>query len=163
MEEDLLPILHDIQFLHDFPDEYLEPLASIASIRDYQAGAVAFREGQKETRLYLIVKGVVSLEFCTPGQGCIRFQTVGAGELLGWSPILGLNEVTATARILEPARLLVIEARQLAALCEHNPRFGYEFMRRTALALSQRLNATRLQLVDVYRHELPVVTDRGEG
>ncbi len=163
MEEHLLPIIREIHFLHDFPDDYLEPLASIASIQDYQAGAIAFREGQKETRLYLIIKGVVSLEFCTPGQGCKRFQTVGAGELLGWSPILGLNEVTATARVLEPAKLLVIEARQLAALCEHNPRFGYEFMRRTALALSQRLNATRLQLVDVYRHELPVVTDRGGG
>jgi len=163
MEEDLLPIIREIQFLHDFPNDYLQPLASIASVQDYQAGAIAFREGQKETRLYLIIKGVVSLEFCTPGQGCKRFQTVGAGELLGWSPILGLNEVTATARVLEPARLLVIEARQLAALCEHNPRFGYEFMRRTALALSQRLNATRLQLVDVYRHELPVVADRGEG
>ena len=163
MENNLLSILRDIQFLHDLPDQYLEPLASIASLRDYQAGAIAFREGQKETRVYLIVNGVVALEFCTPGQGCKRFQTVGAGELLGWSPILGLNEVTATARVLEPSRLVVIEARQLAALCEHNPRFGYEFLRRTALALSQRLNATRLQLLDVYRHELPVVSDRGEG
>jgi len=163
MEEDLLPIIREIQFLHDFPDDYLEPLASVARVQAYQAGAIAFREGQRETRLYLIIKGVVSLEFCTPGQGCKRFQTVGAGELLGWSPILGLDEVTATARVLEPARLLVIEARQLAAICEHNPRFGYEFMRRTALALSQRLNATRLQLLDVYHHELPVVADRGES
>jgi CRP/FNR family cyclic AMP-dependent transcriptional regulator len=163
MEQDLLPIIRDIQFLHDFPDDYLEPLASVARVQDYPAGAIAFREGQKETRLYLIIKGVVSLEFCTPGLGCKRFQTVGAGELLGWSPILGLTEVTATARVLEPAKLLVIDAHQLAALCEHNPRFGYEFMRRTALALSHRLSATRLQLLDVYQHELPVVTDRGEG
>jgi len=162
MEQDLLPIIREIQFLHDLPDDYLEPLAAIASIQDYQAGAFAFREGQKETRFYLIIKGVVSLEFCTPGLGCKRLQTVGAGELLGWSPILGLTEVTATARVLEPTRLLVIDARQLAALCEHNPRFGYELMRRTALALSQRLSATRLQLLDVYQHELPVLPDRAE-
>ena len=125
-----------------------------AGTREHEPGAIVFREGQKETRFYLIVNGRVSLEFCTPGLGCKRLQTVGAGELLGWSPILGLSEMTATARVLEPTTLLVIDARQLVTLCEHNPRFGYEFMRRTALALSQRLSATRLQLLDVYQHEL---------
>ena len=59
-------------------------------------------------------------------------------------------------RVLEPTTVLVLDARQLVTLCEHNPRFGYEFMRRTALALSQRSSATRLQLLDVYHHELPV-------
>ena len=82
MEQDLLPIIRDIQFLHDFPDDYLEPLAAIASIQDYQPGAFAFREGQKETRFYLIIKGVVSLEFCTPGLGCKRLQTVGRNSLV---------------------------------------------------------------------------------
>ena len=38
--------------------------------------------------------------------------------------------MTATARVLEPTTLLVLDARQLVTLCEHNPRFGYEFMRR---------------------------------
>ena len=135
MEQDLLPIIRDIQFLHDFPDAYLEPLASVASLKEYPPGSVVFREGQKAETLFLVVTGAVSLEFCTPGLGCKRLQTVGAGELLGWSPILGLIEMTATARVLAPTTLLVIDANQLVALCEHNPRFGYEFMRRTALAL----------------------------
>jgi CRP-like cAMP-binding protein len=159
MEEDLLNIIRDVHFLHDFPDDYLEPIASVASLKEYAPGVFVFREGQRHSKLYLIVKGAVSLEFCTPGQGCTRFQTVGAGELLGWSPVLGLSDMTATARVLEPTTLLVLDARQLVTLCEHNPRFGYEFMRRTALALSQRLSATRLQLLDVYHHELPVIPE----
>jgi CRP/FNR family transcriptional regulator, cyclic AMP receptor protein len=163
MQEDFLNLLRDIHFLRDFPDDYLEPLASVASLKTCSPGAIVFREGRKESRLYLIVKGSVSLEFCTPGVGCKRLQTVGTGELLGWSPILGLAEMTATARVLEPTTLLVIDARQLVALCEHNPRFGYEFMRRTALALSQRLTATRLQLLDIYHHELPVILEHGEA
>jgi CRP-like cAMP-binding protein len=157
MEQDLLPILRDIQFLHDFPDAYLEPLCSVASLKECSPGVVVFREGQKEERVYLIVSGAISLEFCAPGVGCKRLQTVGAGELLGWSPILGLKEVSATARVLERSILVVIDAKQLLALCEHNPRFGYDFMRRTALALTQRLSATRLQLLDIYQHELPTV------
>ena len=163
MPEDILAILRDIHFLHDFPDDYLEPLSSVASLKTCAPGSIVFREGQKESRLYLIVEGSVSLEYCTPGLGCKRLQTVAAGELLGWSPILGLAEMTATARVLEPATLLILDARQLITLCEHNPRFGYEFMRRTALALSQRLSATRLQLLDIYHHELPVVPEQREA
>jgi CRP-like cAMP-binding protein len=162
MGEDLLDVIRNIHFLHDFPDAYLEPLATVASIKECAPGVVVFREGQKESRLYLVVKGAVSLEYCTPGMGCKRLQTVGTGELLGWSPVLGLSDMTATARVLEATRLLVLDARQLVTLCEHNPRFGYEFMRRTALALSQRLSATRLQLLDVYHQELPVVPEERE-
>lgn len=157
MAENMLAVLHEIRFLHDFPDAFLEPLASVAQLRDCSPGTVVFREGQRESNIHLVVEGAVSLEFCTPGTGCRRLQTVGRGELLGWSPVLGLGEMTATARVLAPTTLLVLDARQLATLCEHNPRFGYEFMRRTALALSQRLSATRLQLLDVYHHELPAV------
>ncbi|MFO0891174.1 MAG: Crp/Fnr family transcriptional regulator [Isosphaeraceae bacterium] len=163
MADELLAVLREIHFLHDFPDAYLEPLASIASLRRYAPGTLVFREGQKESNLHLIVDGAVSLEFCTPGLGCKRLQTVGGGELLGWSPLLGLGEMSATARVLRPTTLLVVDARQLLALCEHNPRFGYELMKRTALALSQRLSATRLQLLDVYRHDLPVIPESTEA
>jgi CRP-like cAMP-binding protein len=159
MDEQLLSILREIHFLRDFPDEDLAPLSSVAYLKHCLPGTVVFREGQKEEHLHLIVEGAVALEFCTPGLGCKRLQTVGAGELLGWSPILGLGAMTATARVIEPTTLLVLDARQLVTLCEHNPRFGYDFMRRTALALSQRLSATRLQLLDIYRHELPVPPD----
>lgn len=157
MADDLPGVLREIRFLHDFPDAYLEPLASVASLRRCPPGTVVFREGQRESNIHLVVEGSVSLECCTAGTGCRRLHTVGRGELLGWSPVLGLGAMTATARVLDPTILLVIDARQLAALCEHNPRFGYEFMRRTALALSQRLSATRLQLLDVYHHALPAV------
>jgi len=160
MEQDLLTTLRNIQFLHDLPDEYLEPISSVAHTKEYRAGTVIFREGQKESEIYLMFKGAVALEMCAPGQGCQQLQTVGAGELLGWSPLLGFDRVTATARALEPTKVIVIDARQLLALCEHNPRFGYEFMRRTALALTSRLLAARLHLLDVYKAEIPILPDR---
>ena len=97
------------------------------------------------------------------GRETKRLQTVGKGELLGWSPLLGQVEMTATARAMQPTRLVSIDATQLLALCEHNPRFGLEFMKRTAQALSKRLSATRLQLLDVYNDELPVTPTGREG
>jgi CRP-like cAMP-binding protein len=92
-------------------------------------------------------------------------MTVGAGDLLGISPVLGQTRMTATARTVAPTQALQLNVGQILTLCEHNPRFGYEFMRRAALAVAKRLNATRLQLIDVFGAQMPDVAGvrRDEG
>jgi CRP-like cAMP-binding protein len=62
--------------------------------------------------------------------------------------------MTASARALTDVTVAAIDARGLLALCDNDPRFGYHFMKRTVAALAARLQATRLQLLDVYRAEL---------
>jgi CRP-like cAMP-binding protein len=69
----------------------------------------------------------VSLEICAPGVGCRRILTVAAGELLGWSPVLGQEYMTASARALTPTKVVAADAREILAICDQNPRFGYEF------------------------------------
>jgi hypothetical protein len=56
-----------------------------------------------------------------------------------------------------------INGGQIVTLCEHNPRFGYIFMRRAALAISKRLSATRMQLLDVFGTEMPTVAEEEAG
>jgi CRP-like cAMP-binding protein len=151
----MLDSLREVRFLHDFEEADLKPIADIAVEQHLPAGAVLFREGQDHARIYLIREGSVALEVKVSGRQTKRLQTVGTGELLGWSPLLGQLEMTATARALVPTAIIAIDANQLSVLCTHQPRFGLEFMKRTAQALSQRLTATRLQLLDVYNQELP--------
>ena len=151
----ILEILRELRFLHGVGDEVLSTIASIAELREIPVGSVVFREGQSESHIYLVVSGSVTLEVRLTGREPRRIQSVGAGELLGWSPVLGQITMTATARAAEPTRLIAVDGTQLLTLCEHNPKFGYEFMKRTALALATRLSATRLQLLDVYGHQLP--------
>jgi CRP/FNR family transcriptional regulator, cyclic AMP receptor protein len=151
----ILEILRGLRFLHGVGDEVLSTIASVAELREVPAGTVVFREGQSEAHIYLVVTGGVALEIRLTGRDAKRIQTVGPGELLGWSPVLGQISMTATARVVEATKLIAVDATQLATLCEHNPKFGYEFMKRTALALATRLSATRLQLLDVYGHQLP--------
>jgi CRP-like cAMP-binding protein len=158
----LLDTLKSVRFLHDIANEHLRQIASVAELRDFPANAVVFREGQISLFLYLVVQGNVSLEINVPDRGRIRFETVGSGELLGWSPLLQAGPMTATARSLVPTQLIVLNAAQVKALCAHDTGFGYELVQRAAQALSQRLAATRLQLLDVYRDLLPVATDEGE-
>jgi CRP-like cAMP-binding protein len=161
--DDMLETLRGVHFLHDIDEAHLRPMASVAQLRSLPAKTVLFREGQDHREIYLVLEGSIALEVRVSGRDSKRLQTVGKGELLGWSPLLGQVEMTATARALQPARLIAIDATQLLAICEHDPRFGLEFMRRTAQALSQRLSATRLQLLDVYSDELPVAPAGQEG
>lgn len=119
-------------------------------------------KGDRLSRIFLVLEGNVALEVGVPGQGARRIHTIGAGELLGWSPVLEQGPMTATGRALAPTQVVAIDAFQVLALCHRDSAFGFAFMRRTAGALAQRLNATRLQLLDVYRHDLPVVAGAQE-
>lgn len=149
----LMETLRDLDFLHEISDEHLEEIAAVSQLVEFPDGTVIFRVGDAATDIYLITRGNVSLEICAPGIGCRRILTVGQGELLGWSPLLEQPRLTATARTLSPTQAVKISGGQVLALCEHNPRFGFEFMRRAALALAKRLSAARVQLLDVYGPE----------
>jgi CRP-like cAMP-binding protein len=162
-EPTLLETLRQIRFLEGVTAEQLHQVASVAHLEEYHPGALIFREGERLARIFLVADGSVSLEICAPGQGCRRIQTIGPGELLGWSPVLSQGPMTATARAIVPARLAVLDAAQVVALCQHDPAFCLTFLWRTAEALASRLNATRLQLLDVYRSELPGVAGIHEG
>jgi CRP-like cAMP-binding protein len=162
-EPTLLEVLHRIRFLDGIAVEDLRRIASVARLHSYQPGAVLFREGDCVTHVFLVAEGNVALEVGVPGCGPRRIHTVGTGELLGWSPVLDQGPMTATGRALVPTQVVAIDAFQVLALCHQDPDFGYAFMRRTARALAQRLNATRLQLLDVYRTEFPEVARTPEG
>jgi CRP-like cAMP-binding protein len=149
--------LREIRFLHDMGPMHLEQIANISRFRDYNEGDIVFRQGDVAQHLYLIVHGNVSLEICAASIGCKQILTLGPGELLGWSSVLEQSCYTARARALDVTRLVEINVGQFLTICERDPQFGYELMRRTALALAKRLSVTRMQMLDVYGSGLPVL------
>lgn len=156
MSEAVTPeFLKTLAFLAPATDEELRLLIPVARIDSYSAGKTLFREGEQISQVFIVTAGVVSLEINGPDHRPRRFQTAGPGELLGWSPVLGTGAMTASARALTDVKVVAIDARALLDVCDKNPQFGFQFMRRVAIALAARLNATRLQLLDIYRHELP--------
>lgn len=155
---ELMDALRDVRFLHGVADEHLVELAKIAKLVSFKSNEIIFREGEVAAKAYLVMSGRVSLQICAPSVGCRNILTLGPGEILAWSAVLDQTLLTATARAVESATLVEVHAGLLHGLCDHDPRFGYEFMRRTALALAKRLNATRLQLLDVYG--APAITEK---
>jgi CRP-like cAMP-binding protein len=153
----LTETLADIQFLRDIDSEHLERIADIANVRDFDDHEIVFREGQPAANLYLVQSGEVSLEICASGAGCRQILTLGPGDLLGWSSLLDQACYTARARAAEPTRLVEINVAKLKEISDRDSQFGYELMRRTAVALAKRLSGTRMQLLNVYGDQLPVI------
>ena len=156
-----LETLKRIQFVQDLSDDHLQRLAEMAEIKEFPADGVVFREGQQSSSVYLVVRGTLALQFNVPTRRMMPFQTAGAGELLGWTPVLGPGPLTATARVLTPSTLVVLDVAQLRSLCAGDPTFGSAFMHHLAWALATRLSATRLFLMDLYREDqLPAQQER---
>ena len=130
--------------------ENLSQLLSQATIIHLSGGEFLFREGERDDRVFLLLDGQVDLAMTVPGRGLVRVLSLGAGEIIAWSSILGDGLMTCSAVCTKPAALLSVDCEQLRMAIETNQRFGYEFMNMMASALARRLLATRLQLLDLF-------------
>jgi CRP-like cAMP-binding protein len=151
----IVETLRGVEFLRDIADEYLERLAEIARPVEFRARTEMFHETDKAKDVYLIVSGNVSLYMCTQKVGCRQLMEVGAGQFVGWSPLVERPRLSDTALTLTPTEALAINGEKLLALCREVPEFGFEFMRRAAMTLSDRLSATRVQLLERSGQDLP--------
>ena len=160
---ELIKTLQETCFLHDFNLRHLEQIANIAQICDFDTNDVVFREGQPAESVYVVIFGKLSLELSPSTMYRKQLVSVGPGEMLGWSSLVEHPRFAATAVVIEPARLVRIDGERLRAMCDDDPQFGYEFMRRVMQALAKRLTATWTQLSHLYvSHYLPITTPSDE-
>jgi CRP/FNR family cyclic AMP-dependent transcriptional regulator len=72
-------------FLHGMSADQLGMLAKAARDVSFPARHRLFEDGGNATRFWLIQCGHVSLDLHIPGEGPVVIETIGMGELLGWS------------------------------------------------------------------------------
>jgi CRP/FNR family transcriptional regulator, cyclic AMP receptor protein len=149
MKETVLALLRHHPFVAEFEPRHVEKLAALAKAIRFERDQIIFREGDDCSEFYLIVTGLVALEIAAPGH-TFRVQTLFAGDELGWSALLMGHGKHFQARTLERVDALALEGSELLAACKQDPAFGFIFMQRLLELVAQRLQATRLQLLDMY-------------
>jgi CRP-like cAMP-binding protein len=92
----------------------------------------------------------VALQVFVPQRGPITVETVAAGEVLGWSWLFPPYRWHFDAQALELVRAIAFDGQCLRNKCAEDHDLGYALMQRFAQIMLQRLQATRLQLLDVY-------------
>jgi CRP/FNR family transcriptional regulator, cyclic AMP receptor protein len=143
-------LLRTIRFFEPLTDGLVSKLVGIAEVVRTSANSILFSEGMRCEHLFFVIDGVIALDMNVTRRQPTRILTIGPGEVLAWSALTRDQPMTATATAVEESRLLRVEASDLQRLCEADHEIGYAFMRCLSVALSRRLLATRLQLLDLF-------------
>ena len=149
MRESIRDMLQHHPFAAGLEPTHIETLAKLAKQIRFERDQVIFREGDECSEFYLIVNGLLALEIAAPGH-TFRVQTLFAGDELGWSALLMGRGKHFQARTLERVDALALEGSELLAACNADTEFGYALMQRLLAVVAERLQATRLQLLDTH-------------
>jgi CRP-like cAMP-binding protein len=130
--------------------EYLTVIAGCGQNVHFDAGTYLLREGDAADRFFAIRGGSVAIETYVPSRGPVALQTLGPGDILGWSWLFPPYVTQFDARAREGVRATVFDGACLRTKCDADPALGYQLMKRVAGQVSSRLEAARRQLLDVY-------------
>ncbi|WP_405067636.1 cyclic nucleotide-binding domain-containing protein [Kribbella sp. NBC_01510] len=127
-----------------------EMLLSTAHEVDYDDGVRLFDEDGAANCCWLIQHGRVALDTAVPGRGHVVVQTLGPGDLLGWSWLVPPYRWHFGARAVGTVHATAFDAERLRLLADQDPSLGYALTRRLLVVVLDRLQSTRARLLDVY-------------
>jgi CRP/FNR family cyclic AMP-dependent transcriptional regulator len=150
MTQTLESLLAEQVFFKGLDPGHISFIAGCGANVHFEAGQYLFREGEPADHFYIIRHGKVALETFVPERGALVIQTIAEDDVLGWSWLFPPYRWRFDARALELTRAVALDGACLRRKAEEDYRLGCELMRRFAQVVVQRLQATRLQLLDVY-------------
>jgi CRP/FNR family transcriptional regulator, cyclic AMP receptor protein len=129
---------------------YLTLIAGCGRNMHVDPGTYLLREGQPADTFFLIRRGRIALELHAPGRGSLLIETLDDGEVVGWSWLFEPYRWQMDGRAITSCSLIAFDGACLRGKCEEDHELGYQFMKRFAANVTSSLQATRLQLLDVY-------------
>jgi CRP/FNR family cyclic AMP-dependent transcriptional regulator len=149
--ENLSRILAEHPFMKGLETKYIELLVGCASNVRFDPEAFVFREGEEANQFFLIRQGRIALAIHSETHGPIIIQTLEKGDILGWSWLAPPYYRHLDAQALELTRVIAFDGKCLRTKCQEDKNLGYELLMRMVPVMGNRLEATRLKLIDVFK------------
>ncbi len=137
-------------FFEGMAQAHLDTVTGCVANVVFQPGEFIFREGQPADHFYLVREGRVAVEMFVPNKGPVTIETIEGGEMLGWSWLFPPFKARFDARAMTAVRALSLDGGCLRSKCEHDAALGYDLLKRFTQLVVSRLEATRMQLLDLY-------------
>lgn len=148
-------LLAEHPFFSDLPDTDLDLIAGCGRNVHFTTGQTIFEEGGDADVFFVIRQGRVALSVHSPQTGGVTIATVSDGDVLGWSWLFPPYRWHFDAHARTETRAVALDGACLRGKCEDDASLGYRLMRRFVQLTQQRLQETRLQLLDLYGRESP--------
>jgi CRP/FNR family transcriptional regulator, cyclic AMP receptor protein len=143
-------LVREAPLFADMRSDRLQLIAGCGRNVQFTEGETLFREEQAAQVFYLLRHGSITLETYVPSRGAITIETLGAGDVVGWSWLFPPYRWHFDARALQLVRAVEFDAVCLREKLENDSALGFDLMSRFAQVLQQRLRWTRMRLLDVY-------------
>jgi CRP-like cAMP-binding protein len=150
LEKDIDALLAEHSFFKDMPKSYRTLIAGCGRNIFAETSQLLAKTDDPANSFFAIRHGRVSIELHSSERGPLILQTADAGEVVGWSWLFPPYRWKFDLRAVEPVRAVSFDGACLRGKCEQDPAMGFDFMKRFAHVFMQRLEATRLQLLDLY-------------
>jgi CRP/FNR family cyclic AMP-dependent transcriptional regulator len=137
-------------FLSGLPPLWLERLALLARPVIIDAGDRIFSVNRPADTFWLVDTGRVALTLHVPGRGDEVIETIGAGQVVGWSWLFPPYRWHFGAVTTEAVLAIAVDGAGTRSLCDIEPAFGYELTRRFMAVVVERMQATRMRLLGLY-------------
>lgn len=148
---DVAGIVSEHPLLASLPGDGVAQVAGCARNRAFAQGALLLSEGAPADTFYVLRRGRVALEVHVPGRGAVVIETLGPGALVGWSWLFPPFRWHFDARAVTPVGAVAVDGACLRAKADEDAEFGYQLLRRLGSVMLDRLQATRVRLLDLYR------------
>ncbi|GHE56406.1 cyclic nucleotide-binding domain-containing protein [Streptomyces spiralis] len=116
----------------------------------FDAGSRLFEEGRHADRFWIVRTGTVALDLHVPGRRPAVIESVGHGELLGWSWHFPPYVWQLGAEATSPVRAYEFDADAVRMLCAADPEFGRAVAVWVGKVVAHRLHSARVRLLDLY-------------
>ena len=142
--------LSEHRFFRGMGEAFLSRVTKMTHERAFETGDLLLREGDLADEFLLIFSGKVALEVVFPGRPRTTIQTLGPGEVVGWSWLIPPYRAHLDARALKPTQALGISAAHLRSALNDDPSEAYRLLLRLLPVIAERLENTQLQLLDLH-------------
>jgi CRP-like cAMP-binding protein len=144
--------IKQIEFFSVFSEEQLEELSKITEKRIYEKGALVYQRGYEANRIYVVTKGLISLNRIEPGEKIgISFEKREQGELFGAACFMEPQEYTLTAVCMSDSEVMVLDADKLLEICKREPELGYKFLKEVAQIYFERYKVAKRQVHEMVK------------
>jgi CRP/FNR family transcriptional regulator, cyclic AMP receptor protein len=142
--------LGEFALLAGLSDEHRGVVASVARPDSFVAGDRIVDEEEPADGCWLIRSGRVALQTRATPEADLTIQTLGPGEVLGWSWLVPPHHWQFGAVATEPVEAIRLDGIRLRELAAADPALGYALALAMLQVLGNRLQSTRARLLDLY-------------
>ncbi|MUN39647.1 cyclic nucleotide-binding domain-containing protein [Actinomadura sp. NEAU-AAG5] len=134
------------------PGPHLARLATAGRVVEFPAGRRVFEENGTAESFWVIRSGTVALDLHVPGRGPVVVETLEASAVLGWSWLFPPHRWRFGAVAVRPVEATRFDGPLVRTLGATDPELGYDMALRFGTVMLDRLEATRIRVLDLYAH-----------